>query len=572
MASWSSASGTRPYITLTVNESGSTSTVAKLAYSLVLTCPYRPSAGSNRTWNINIAGQTRSGSVNINITGSATLATGTVNVTKGPSATNVNVSASLNFDLTWSGVAMGTSTVGGTFPIPATTQTYTVTYWGNNGTGVSGIPAKQTKTHGVTLKLSSSVPSKPEQNDIAYTFLEWRTNNDGTGTKYDPGQNYTANANLTLYGKWRTIWFVYYDANEGTGGPQIRQAIRSDETTTLWKSDPTRTGYSFTGWNTKQNGTGTNYVGGQTVPKGASITLYAQWQLLYTKPRITKVSAFRSDNSNNRLDDGTYANVKFTWDTDDNVTEVKIEWKKITDSTWSSKVLSRTGKTGVESENIGSGLLDPEIIYNIRISVADGTGETKTSTSTINIPAMTYIIDFLSGGEDGTARMGVAFGGPAVTEKTVEFFIPQKLSYSLPVTDNLVTRPLFVDSNNKVVTDDTGWVTANLAASGADNFNLYGATPVRYRKVGRKCYVDGIVTPKNAIDGSATVIPIFILPSIMSPTYTKYSLCQGTGSNKWLLSITASNGVVGFSRYGSTNYAICSPGAWLPFYLEFDID
>jgi uncharacterized repeat protein (TIGR02543 family) len=39
----------------------------------------------------------------------------------------------------------------------------------------------------------------------------------------------------------------------------------------------TRTGYTFSGWNTAANGTGTAYADGATYPFTASATLYAQW-------------------------------------------------------------------------------------------------------------------------------------------------------------------------------------------------------------------------------------------------------------------------------------------------------
>jgi uncharacterized repeat protein (TIGR02543 family) len=39
----------------------------------------------------------------------------------------------------------------------------------------------------------------------------------------------------------------------------------------------TKSGFTFTGWNTAADGTGTNYTGGTTYNGGASLTLYAKW-------------------------------------------------------------------------------------------------------------------------------------------------------------------------------------------------------------------------------------------------------------------------------------------------------
>jgi uncharacterized protein (TIGR02145 family)/uncharacterized repeat protein (TIGR02543 family) len=75
-----------------------------------------------------------------------------------------------------------------------TANTYTVTYNANNGTGA---PANQTKTHDITLTLSSTVPTR-----TGYTFASWNTEANGSGTSYTSGASYTANVGVTLYAQW----------------------------------------------------------------------------------------------------------------------------------------------------------------------------------------------------------------------------------------------------------------------------------------------------------------------------------------------------------------------------------
>ena len=42
----------------------------------------------------------------------------------------------------------------------------------------------------------------------------------------------------------------------------------------------TKTGYTFEGWNTEADGSGTEYVAGATLAMGtANVTLYAQWTI-----------------------------------------------------------------------------------------------------------------------------------------------------------------------------------------------------------------------------------------------------------------------------------------------------
>lgn len=76
--------------------------------------------------------------------------------------------------------------------IPA--ATYAVTYKANGG---SGSTSSQTKTYGTSLTLRSNGFTR-----TGYTFTEWNTSANGSGTSYDPGDSYTKNAALTLYAQW----------------------------------------------------------------------------------------------------------------------------------------------------------------------------------------------------------------------------------------------------------------------------------------------------------------------------------------------------------------------------------
>lgn len=73
------------------------------------------------------------------------------------------------------------------------TNTYTVSYNANGGTGA---PGNQTKTHDVDLTLSSTKPTRTN-----YNFLGWSTSSNG-GVVYSPGAKYTNNAAVTLYAVW----------------------------------------------------------------------------------------------------------------------------------------------------------------------------------------------------------------------------------------------------------------------------------------------------------------------------------------------------------------------------------
>lgn len=80
------------------------------------------------------------------------------------------------------------------------------------------------------------------------------------------------------------LYTITYNGNGHTGGT-VPDAVDKKHGTniTLSNSTPTRTGYIFVEWNTKQDGTGTSYAKGATYSTEADVTLYAQWQgRLYT--------------------------------------------------------------------------------------------------------------------------------------------------------------------------------------------------------------------------------------------------------------------------------------------------
>ncbi len=83
-------------------------------------------------------------------------------------------------------------------------KTYLVTYGKGSYSSATGMPASQTKQCGVDLTLTSAAPTGNENN----TFLGWATKASATassGTWYDGGTVYKANANLNLYAQWYDV-------------------------------------------------------------------------------------------------------------------------------------------------------------------------------------------------------------------------------------------------------------------------------------------------------------------------------------------------------------------------------
>ena len=80
--------------------------------------------------------------------------------------------------------------------LPTIKRTFTVSYNANGGTGA---PASQTKTYGVNLTLSSTIPTR-----AGYAFKGWATSSTGA-VAYPAGGTYSANSAVTLYAVWELL-------------------------------------------------------------------------------------------------------------------------------------------------------------------------------------------------------------------------------------------------------------------------------------------------------------------------------------------------------------------------------
>lgn len=105
---------------------------------------------------------------------------------------------------------------------------------------------------------------------------------------YDPAPYYfcaSAGGSPSGSGGWRYMkaadlpyatYTVSFNANGGSGAPNS-QTKTYGTNLTLSSTKPTRTGYTFKCWNTKSDGSGTNYNAGASYASNSAATLYAIW-------------------------------------------------------------------------------------------------------------------------------------------------------------------------------------------------------------------------------------------------------------------------------------------------------
>ena len=162
-----------------------------------------------------------------------------------------------------------------------TAAQYAITYDANGGAGTM---TAQTVEAGKSATLMANAFKRD-----GYTFTGWNTAKDGKGTAYADKATVTPTADMTLYAQWQAApaqYTITYDANGGAG-TMSAQTIEAGKSAALTANGFARDGYTFTGWNTAKDGSGTAYADKATVTPTADMTLYAQWQATPAKYTVT---------------------------------------------------------------------------------------------------------------------------------------------------------------------------------------------------------------------------------------------------------------------------------------------
>ena len=166
-------------------------------------------------------------------------------------------------------------------------------YYYNGSKHTSSVVKRNVTTDSTkyTSKEGSTIPT-PASYDGA-TFKGWSWKSDAVDAR-----TFNATAVAVLYAYYQKTITVSYDKNDGTGTivpasgtkTYISKAVSTDTSVALTTLNPsitisdgsgfTRTGYVFSGWNTKADGTGKNYAKSEKAEFSESTTLYAKWTVI----------------------------------------------------------------------------------------------------------------------------------------------------------------------------------------------------------------------------------------------------------------------------------------------------
>ena len=145
---------------------------------------------------------------------------------------------------------------------------------------------------GFSLQLGESIKESFDLDGYthSYTFATWAENSPESETRYACNADYVLKENTVMYALWDEsvtpiTYYIEFDGNAGTAARNVPDKMEAQygEEITLPEQKPERTGFTFTGWNTRTDGQGTEYqpqdtVKNLTTVNHATVKLYAQWK------------------------------------------------------------------------------------------------------------------------------------------------------------------------------------------------------------------------------------------------------------------------------------------------------
>jgi hypothetical protein len=250
------------------------------------------------------------------------------------------------------------------------TPTYTYQWQVNNGSA-----ATYTNVSGATA--STFIPGSFEAGYSARVVV---TFTNGVA----PNQVYTSAGTGIIT---PIYWNISYDttSNGGTGTIATTQVIQG-KTTNVTSTVPTKSGSTFSSWNTSLGGGGTSYASAASITPTADITLYAQYSVV-----VASVTSIQGSTGGGGGSGVTWSDPKSTMVyVFSNVTSATARIQRSVDNiTWTSGVtetlsISSNSATQTTNQPVGNTSTSANYYYRAQVLSLNGTAVTITSASIRN--------------------------------------------------------------------------------------------------------------------------------------------------------------------------------------------
>ncbi len=212
--------------------------------------------------------------------------------------------------------------------------------------------------HGSASGLSASANWTAESDQASASFgysvsSAGDVNNDGYddviigASSYDNGQSNEGRAFVYYGASILNTYTISYNANSADSGTVPASQTKTqgvDLTLRTNTGSLAKTGYTFSGWNTAADGSGTHYAEGGTFTTDANTTLYAEWT----------ANTYQVAFDGNGADSGSMSNQNFTYDVAQNLTANAYTKTGYVFSDWNT-----------QADGSGTGYTDGQSVSNL---------------------------------------------------------------------------------------------------------------------------------------------------------------------------------------------------------------